>query len=257
MRSVHAAVLVITVVIGSAAKPADDKHPLSFQERSAIESKFRQVLKDYPQKSDEAPGSVAHHSRRGDALYFLGRFREAVAEYQAMVRIDPQQDASHWRLGIALFFDDKHSQAAAQFDKYHVFDDVDRENGIWRFLSHHKAFGAKRAARELLRYQKDDREPFPVVYRLFDGGVTAEQAVQMIPDELAEVERDKRLFYTQLYVGMLASVQGDSDAAQSALHAAVSCQWPRGAGFGPNYMWHVARLEYNRLAAGRDVPAEP
>jgi len=257
MRFVHAAVLVTAVAFDFAAASAVDNYPLSSQERVALESKFLQVLEYYPQNSGDSTQSVAHHSRRGDALFFLGRSREAVVEYQAMVRIDPQQDASHWRLGIALFFAGDHKQAAAQFDKYHMFDDVDRENGIWRFLSHLKAYGAKRAARELLRYEKDDREPFPVVYRLFDGGVTAKQAVQMIPDDLEAAEQDKRIFYTQLYVGMLASVKRDSIGAQAALHVAVSCKWPRRAGFGPNYMWHVARLEYDRLTAGNGVPVEP
>ncbi|MCP4505045.1 MAG: hypothetical protein GY826_01455, partial [Fuerstiella sp.] len=74
-------------------------------------------------------GATQVHSRRGDALFFLGRCQESVAEYQAMVKLDPSLDASHWRLGIALFFAGQPAKAAAQFDKYHSFDNVDRENG--------------------------------------------------------------------------------------------------------------------------------
>ena len=221
-------------------------HPLATSERKAITEKWNAVLdKDMP------PGTgrqiVPFHSRRGDALFFLGRFADAVKEYQAMVKHDPSLDTSHWRLGIALFFAEQAESAAAQFDKYHAFDDVDRENGIWRYLSQYRARGAETAAAELLRYEKDDREPFPAVYRLFDGSLTPEEALAMIPRNLSASERDKRLFYTELYIGMHLVVQGKDLEAARYLQLATSRKWPRDAGFGPNYMWHVGRVQFEQL----------
>ena len=39
----------------------------------------------------------------------------------------------------------------------------------------------------------------------------------------------------------------DPVAARAALFDATSRKWPRTAGFGPNYMWHVARLQFDEL----------
>ncbi|MEO2031903.1 MAG: BTAD domain-containing putative transcriptional regulator [Planctomycetaceae bacterium] len=241
-----ATVFCCTLPVAFAEDP-DYQHPLSAEEREALDQRFRKVV-DSTQPPENLKGdAVAVHSRRGDALLFLGEYARAVTEYRSMVTLQPKLDASHWRLGIALYFADQPEAAAEQFDKYHSFDDVDRENGIWRFLCHHRAYGAERAAKELLRYDKDDRQPFPIVYRLFDGSITPKEALEEIPQSLPAAERDKRLFYTNLYVGLLKTVQDDPVAARAALFDATSRKWPRTAGFGPNYMWHVARLQFDEL----------
>ncbi|MDG1897995.1 MAG: hypothetical protein P8J37_24095 [Fuerstiella sp.] len=226
---------------------AGQHHPLSSDERAAITRKFTTVLADNPQPADGAAGATQVHSRRGDALFFLRRYQESVVEYQAMVKLDPSLDASHWRLGIALFFADQPARAAAQFDKYHSFDNVDRENGIWRYLSQRKATDAATAKKELLRYEKDDREPFPAVYQLFDGTLSPEAALGTIPTDLPALEREKRLFYTELYIGVHAAARKKPAAARKFLRLAVSRMWPRDSGFGPNYMWHVARVQLEDL----------
>ena len=227
---------------------APDAHKiLTKTDHAKIEKQQREVLRQNPVPTEGDAGAVDVHSRRGDAFLFLGRSSDAVREYRAMVTLQPRLDASHWRLGIAYYLAGQPEKAAAQFERYHAFDNVDRENGIWRFLSHHRAFGAERARKELLRYSRDDREPFPAVYRMFDGSITPEQALRQIPSELPKQEREKRLFYTELYVGMLHSVRDEDAAAVAILSKAVSRDWPRGAGFGPAWMWQVARLEHDRL----------
>ncbi len=229
------------------AKPLGEVHPLSQAELLTLRRNFEATLKSLPTPEPSATGAVQIHSRRGDALFFLGRFPKAVEEYKAMVQLDPTQDASHWRLGIALFFADQPKQAVAQFEKYHSFDDVDRENGIWRYLSQYKATDARTAKKELLRYDKDDREPFPAVYRMFDGTLSPDEALAAIPADLPAAERDKRLFYTELYIGMHMVVQEKPDQARRFLSRAVARQWPRTAGYGPKFMWHVGRVQLEAL----------
>ena len=148
-----------------------------------IESLTKQ-LKQKDQIDPANAEAVNQYSARGDTLMFLGKFEKAEADYLQMVKLQPELDASHWRLGIAMFFANHPQQAAAQFDKYNSFDNVDRENGIWRYLSHYRAFGKAEARRQLLRYEKDDRPPFKEVYRLFDGSLTAEEVLKAIPDDL-------------------------------------------------------------------------
>lgn len=195
----------------------------------------------------KAADAVNQYSSRGDLLMFLGEFERAESDYVEMIRLKPELDASHWRLGIAMFFAGHPEKAAQQFDKYNSFDDVDRENGIWRYLSHYRAFGREEARRQLLRYEKDDRPPFKEVYQLFDGGLTADEVLRAIPDDLAASDRDPRLFYSHLYIGMNHLVEGKTEAARASLRNATLNSWPRKAGFGPAYMWHVGRLQYLEL----------
>ena len=194
-----------------------------------------------------AADAVDRYSARGDLQMFLGEFEKAEADYLQMVKLKPELDASHWRLGIAMFFAKHPKQAAEQFDRYNSFDNIDRENGIWRYLSHYRAFGKEEARRQLLKYEKDDRPPFKEVYRLFDGTLTASDVLQAIPTELREKSRDSRLFYSHLYIGMNEVVEGRVEDAQASLLAATLSTWPRKAGFGPDYMWHVGRLQYVEL----------
>lgn len=245
-----------------ADEPASGSNPQSGQTTPAADSDNdaqQKIVEGFQRQLAAMPAnlsSVEVCSRRGDLLFFTAQFEEAVDSYEAMVQLNPQLDASHWRLGIAYFFNDQPDKAFRQFDKYHAFDDVDRENGIWRFLSQYKAAGAEAARKQLLRYQKDDREPFPAVYRLFEGTLTPTQVLQSIPADLPEVERDKRLFYAELYVGLHYLVQNRRAEAKKFLMQAVDRSWPQTAGFGPHYMWQVARVQLAELQQD-DSPAEP
>ena len=204
-------------------------------------------LKALPAIVDTDGDAVGKYSRRGDLHMFLGKFAEAETDYKKMSELKPDLDASHWRLGIAMYLAGHPEDAAAQFDKYHSFDNVDRENGIWRYLSHRAAFGKEKAREQLLKYEKDDRPPFREVYQLFEGTLTGDQVLQSISPELPESSRQSRLFYAQLYVGLNDAVEEKPEAAIKALREAVKNEWPREAGFGPDYMWHVGRLQYLRL----------
>lgn len=195
------------------------------------------------------PKSENLHSRRADALFFLGRFPEALRDYDRLVELDPAVDASHWRRGICYFYVKDYDRAAKQFERYHSFDNVDRENGIWRYLSQVRAYGRERARQDLLKYEKDDREPFPAVYRLFAGETTPAAILQGIRDaKLSDEAREQRAFYADLYIGLNAAIEDDPAAALTHLRRAVDNRWAPVAGYGPHYMWHVARLQYDVLA---------
>lgn len=191
---------------------------------------------------------VPHYSRRGDAHFFLGHFAEAVKDYDRMVTLDASLDTSHWRRGIALFYAAESAAAAAQFERYHAFDNVDRENGIWRYLCQAKSRGLDAAQAGLLKYEKDDREPFGDVYRLFAGTMLPQDIVQRIETaQVSNTEREKRRFYAHLYLGLWHAVHDRPEAARPHLRLAVANSWGPTAGYGPQYMWHVGRLHYDLL----------
>lgn len=214
------------------------------EEPEELEARLREKLSELNDQVSQRPNGVDGYSARGDVRFFLGEFAGAVEDYSKMVELVPSTDTSHWRRGIAFFYAGRFADAAAQFERYHAFDNVDRENGIWRYLSMYKAHGQERARQELLRYEKDDREPFGDVYRLFSGEISPDQILQRIRDaEIPETEREKRRFYAELYIGLNELVEGRTNTAREHLAAAVACQWPRRAGYGPHYMWQVARVQ--------------
>jgi len=211
-------------------------------------SRYEQDVVRLTAQIEQQPNETSHYSRRGDALFFLARFDEALADYDRMLELDPQLDASHWRRGIACFYAGKYEQAAQQFERYHSFDNVDRENGIWRYLSQIRAADRDRARRGLLKYEKDDREPFGDVYRLFAAQITPQQILDNITGaEIGDAEREKRLFYAHLYIGLNYGVEDHPEQALEHLKLAADNTWPAQAGYGPHYMWHVAQLHRDLL----------
>ena len=234
---------------------ADDP-PIPPQERERLARDLDAAVARWTKALEADPKDLQAHSRRGDARFFSGDFKGALADYDRMIELEPGEAAQHWRRGIACFYAGEYRKAAAQFEAYHTTDDVDRENGIWRYLSQAKASGIEKAREGLLKYKKDDREPFPSVYRLFAGETTPEKILEEIGSaKIEDEEREKRLFYAQLYIGLNYTVEGKAEKAESHLRRAVANPWGRGAGGGPGWMWQVGRVHYEALVRARQKPA--
>lgn len=250
LRILLSIVLLLSVRAVIAADDAGKfaESPLSEDRVAELTKEFQKSLNESTALIEKKPAAVEGYSRRGDAYFFLGRFKEAVADYDKMIELDESQSASHWRRGIALFYAGRYKEAATQFENYHSFDQVDRENGIWRYLSQHRAYGREKAREGLLQYKKDDREPFPAVYRLFAGTMTADQILgEIAKADISKIEREKRLFYAHLYIGLNDAVDGEIDQARLHLAAATRNTWGPIAGYGPTYMWHTGRLHEELL----------
>lgn len=237
--------IVLTLLVDAAPLFAAD-------EREILNMRFDEDIARLTSEIEKTPKTVDLYSRRGDAHFFRGKFAEAVADYEKMVSLDPDLETSHWRKGIAYFYAGRYKDAARQFENYHSFDNVDRENGIWRYLSQTKAFGRGRAREGLLKYEKDDRQPFPDVYRLFSGELSGDEVLKRINDaEISPRDREQRLFYAELYVGLNDFVDGRIESAEQHLEKAAKNTWGSKAGGGPGYMWQVARVHHDLLVAER------
>ncbi|TWT41483.1 Lipoprotein NlpI precursor [Thalassoglobus neptunius] len=205
-----------------------------------------------------SPKNEQLYSARGDAHFFLGQFKEALVDYDKIVELVPERDSSHWRRGIALYYTSQFDKATSQFQRYHSFDQVDRENGIWRYLSQLKHSGNKVAQAELLKYEKDDREPFGDIYRLYSGEITKKELLDRIANaKVDDDEQSKRLFYASLYIGLHEDAQGRPGQAKPYLQQAALSDWGRTAGYGPNFMWHVARLHLQKLSQRESSQRSP
>lgn len=223
--------------------------PIPAAERERLLASLQEAVRRQTKSIEADPKDIEAWSRRGDARFFLADFKGAVEDYEKTVELDPGTSKSHWRRGIAYFYAGAYEKAAKQFEDYHSFDDVDRENGIWRYFSQRKAYGAAKAGEGLLKYRKDDREPFPAVYALFEGKTTPEAILAAIgAAKIDDGEREKRLFYAELYIGLNLAVEGKNAGALPHLKKVVANRWGPAAGYGPAYMWHVGRLHADLLA---------
>ncbi len=248
MRNTPIPALALIVTTTFSPHLRADAPPLPADKRKQQTAKFTADVERITVSLKKTPDSLRLYSQRGDALFFLGRFKEAVADYEKMVELDPRSERSHWRRGIAYFYAGRYKDAAHQFEIYDSFDHVDRENGIWRYFSQYKAYGPKRAKQGLLKYEKDDREPFPSVYKLFSGDMTPDQILAKIKAaDVDKTEQEKRYFYAQLYIGLNHAVEGNSAEARKHLHKATANKWGPVGGYGPTYMWHVGRLHHDLL----------
>ena len=216
---------------------------------TVLRQRLEESISQLNARLQENPNSVSLYSSRGDAWFFLGEFEKAVADYDKMVELSPKVDQSHWRRGIAYFYNRQYDKATAQFERYHSFDDVDRENGIWRYLSQFRFQGSDEARKELLKYDKDDREPFGDVYILFAGETSGQQILKKInAADITEAEKEKRMFYANLYIGLNDAVHDRKESALKHLRQATENTWAPKAGYGPHFMWHVGRLHTQQIS---------
>ena len=230
-------------VIALAAEP-----PIPVDERAPMLAGFTAQIAKLDDAIKAAPDSVQLYSQRGDAHLFLGHFAESVADFEKMIALDPKQDAPHWRLGIAYYFTGAFAKSAKQFVKYQDYETGDRENGIWKFLADVKVLGLEPARREMLSYTRFDREPFPTLYEMFAGKKTKDELFADVKTkDLAGNETV--MFFANYYAGLHEEILGHREKALELLHQAVAGGWKSRGGSEPSYMWQVARLHYESLAA--------
>lgn len=255
MTSVRSWVWGLTATAAIAAAAAQDERldPASAAYRERLNARLDGQITGLTEEIAKTPDRIELYSRRGDLFFFRGKFDGAVGDFEKMVALDRDVETSHWRRGIAYFYTKRYKDAAHQFEIYHSFDNVDRENGIWRYLSQVKALGKEEARKGLLKYQKDDREPFPDVYRLFGGDITGAEVLKRIAEaDIPAEDRERRQFYAELYVGLNDFVEGQIESAEKHLTGAVRNRWGERAGGGPGWMWHVARVHLAIIQEGRE-----
>lgn len=236
---------LLSVLFATAAFAAE---PMPPEVRAKLMASFEASVKEADALITSAGdrSELRARSLRGDANLFLGKFKESVADFERMIAIDATQDAPHWRLGIAYYFTGDFAKSAKQFEKYHAYDNRDRENGVWKFFAQAKVDGIEKARKEMLEYTKFDREPFPAVYEMLAGKKTpAEVFAEMEKKNLKD--DNLVMFFAHYYVGWYQQLLGNPATAKEHLGKAVELSLKSATGGGPEYMGHVARLHYDAL----------
>lgn len=236
------------------AHVTQSQEPIPKEELNRIQARYIAQENAASVRLKTKPDDVSAYSARGDARLFLGNFEGSRKDYERMIELNPKLDVSHWRLGIAYFYLKEYDKAARQFKIYHNYDQVDRENGIWRFMSQYKASGLAVARKGLLKYEKDDRPPYPWLYDVFSGKIRPEQVFSQIEQEAFDDRYKTRvLFHAYLYVGIYLELTDDPKKALPYLRKAAANAYGRSTG---TYMWQVARIHYQLSKEGAKPEAK-
>ena len=232
-----------------AANPKDAK---AFASRAAVHDarkEYDAALRDFDSALSIAPGGIALHQRRGEDRFRLGRFKESVADFDEVIRLDPRGAPYHWQRGISLYYAGDFIAGAKQFESHRAVNPDDVENAVWHFLCVARASGLDAAKRSLIPIQGDARVPMMRIHALFAGQATPADVIK--DAEAADPppeERNTRLFYAHLYLGLFEEASGHAELAREHIRLANDTFKIDG------YMADVARVHVARLAT-KPLPA--
>jgi len=237
--------LCCCLVLRAAAVPPED---------TAMVANFEKELAALNEAMASGKATLGQYSRRGDLNFFLMKFEEAVADYEKMNVLDPTQYAKHWRLGIAYYISGDFEKSVKLFEEYYKHDDTDRETGLWHFLANAALTDIPTAQSKMLKYTKDDRQPFLQIYDFFlgNGGTITEFFRELYDAGLST--KPEAMFYARLYGGIYEEVSGNSENAAKFIRMAYESPWGRKTTGGPHFMWQIARII--ATAPTEEAPAE-
>jgi len=209
-------------------------HELLGQHREAIIDCSRAIELD--------PKEAAAYDLRGSEQFKLGRLTESLADFDRFLKLKPDASAGHWKRGITLYYLGKYDEGRKQFEGYEKVDINDVENAVWHFLCVARKDGVAKARASLLKIGKDQRVPMMDVYALFAGKAKPEEVLQAAEaGRPTAAQKNARLFYAHLYLGLYHEAQGNAELARKHLGEATDNHRVG------HYMWDVARVHRDLL----------
>jgi lipoprotein NlpI len=207
-----------------------------------ILGQHKEAIADFSRVLELDPKRVEALDLRGSEYFKLGRIAESLADFDRYLKARPAAANSHWKRGISLYYAGRFDDGRKQFEGYEKVDTNDVENAVWHFLCVARKDGVARARASLLKIGKDARVPMMEVYALFAGKVKPEDVLKAAEAGKPNArQRNNRLFYAHLYLGLYFEATGDSKRAREHLTEAADKHR-----IG-HYMWDVARIGRNTL----------
>jgi lipoprotein NlpI len=150
------------------------------------------------------------YDRRGSVNFKMGKFKESLADFDQFVKLRPKEYNGHWRRGITCYYAGAFDEGRKQFEGYEKVDTNDVENAVWHFLCVARGEGVDKARAKLLKIGKDARVPMMDVYALYAGKEKPEDVLAAArAGNPTPAERNQRLFYANLYLGLYEEILGD------------------------------------------------
>jgi lipoprotein NlpI len=197
----------------------------------------KEAIADYSKVIDLDAKNAEAFNRRGGEHFKLGHIKESIDDFDKFLELKPEETAAHWQRGISYYYAGRYDEGRKQFEAgQKVFAD-DVENAVWWYICAAKTLGADKARESILKIGKDKRVPLMAVYDLFKGNAKPEDVLKAVEEgQPAEKEKNVRLFYAHLYLGLWYESQGDKKKTLEHMTKAAEDFKQKG------YMWEVARV---------------
>ncbi|MBM3996294.1 MAG: tetratricopeptide repeat protein [Planctomycetes bacterium] len=205
--------------------------------------KFGDAVADWTRIIELDKDRPRAYQMRGLVQFKAGRIKESIADFDVYIERVPKAKISHWQRGISYYYAGQYENGRKQFEGYQDYDDSDVENAVWRFMCMVRVDGIAKARKAMLKIGDDKRVPMRQVYDLYKGDLKpADVMAAANAGEVSPEDRNKRLFYAHLYVGIYHDLLGDKKKAFEHVNQAAEKHR-----IG-HYMWDVARIHRDILA---------
>lgn len=212
--------------------------------------RLEDAVADYDAAIKVAPRRAELYEERGSTQFRAGKIEESIADYDRYLAIRPDQEPFHWQRGISYYYAGHYEEGRKQFEGYQTVDNNDVENAVWRFLCMARSVGVEKARAEMLKVRDDPRVPMKQIYELYRGDAKPEDVLHAATETETnpraklseEAQREERLFYSHLYLGLYYEITGDAEKAAEHIFAAEK-------NHSANNMRDVAHVHAERLRA--------
>jgi lipoprotein NlpI len=203
--------------------------------------RHEKAIQDFDETIELNPKAAEAYDRRGSEHFKLGHIQESIKDFDKFLELRPEAKPRHWKRGISYYYAGRFEDGRKQFEAYQTVDSNDVENAVWCFLCTSREVGVDKARADMLKIGKDPRVPMMQIDALFRGQAKPEDVLDAARQgEPKPEERNLRLFYAHLYLGLYYEVSGDQKKTLEHLTAADNLK------IG-GYMADVARVHRTLL----------
>lgn len=207
-------------------------------------------LKNHQQAVDLLDDAIARDPQNSLAYYLRGRenfcvgnVKRSVADLDKHVELEPASASRQWERGISYYYAGEYEKGAKQFELYQTYHNQDVENSTWRYLCVAAKDGVEAAQKNMLPIEEDRRVPMMQIYDLYRGKLQPADVLKAVEAGSPPAdEKNKRLFYAHLYLGLWYQAADKRDLAKK--HILQAEQHKIG-----HYMWDVAHIHADLLRA--------
>ncbi len=198
------------------------------------------LLDDLLQKD---PKHAIAYYLRGRENFCVGNVKKSVADLDKYVELEPMAASRQWERGISYYYAGEYEKGAKQFELYQTYHNQDVENSTWRYLCVAAKDGVEAAKKNMLPIEEDRRVPMMQIYDLYRGKLQPDDVMKAVDAGNPQAdEKNKRLFYAHLYLGLWYQAADKRDLAKK--HIMLAEQHKIG-----HYMWDVAHIHADLLRA--------
>ena len=159
---------------------------------------------------------------RGCSFFKLGNLTAAVSDWKTFLKLKSNKEADHWQICVAYALLGRYEDSRAQFEWHKTVNDEDMEVALWHFLCVARTAGLPQAREKLMAAKGEKRVPMAELHRLYQGTGSEAEVWLAVEDGFPdEVERTKREFYANYYLGLYREAEGRFEEAQQLINAAV------------------------------------